>query len=162
MNYLGYMWADINQNIDEAAKLIIKANKLDPDNAAYIDSLGWLYFRQGKYDMALTELLKASELTKDEPDSTIFEHIGDTYHKLGAKQKAEEAWNKALGILKKQKKKSKGHDAYLFEQIGNVYNKLNHSAKAKEAWNRSYEITPIESIRKKLHPSKKEALIVTP
>ena len=41
MNYLGYMWADINQNLDEAAKLIIKANELDTDNAAYIDSLGW-------------------------------------------------------------------------------------------------------------------------
>ena len=155
MNYLGYMWADINQNIDEAAKLIIKANELDPDNAAYIDSLGWLYFRQGKYGKALSELLRASELTQDEPDSTIFEHIGDAHFKLGAKQKAEDAWNQALDLLKKQKKKSKGHDAYLFEQIGNVYNKLGQSAKAKEAWKRSYEITPIESIRKKLHPSKK-------
>ena len=50
MNYLGYMWVDIDRNIDEAAELIKKANELDPENAAYIDSLGWLYFRQGKYD----------------------------------------------------------------------------------------------------------------
>ncbi|MFL2909072.1 MAG: tetratricopeptide repeat protein [Limisphaerales bacterium] len=162
MNYLGYMWADINQNLDEAAKLIIKANELDTDNAAYIDSLGWLYFRQGKYDMALTELLKASELTQDEPDSTIFEHIGDTQHKLGATQKAKEAWQQALDLLIKHKKKLKEPDAYFFEQIGNIYYKLGHSDKAKEAWKRSYEITPIDSIRKKLHPSKKEALSATP
>ena len=155
MNYLGYMWADINQNLDEAAKLIIKANELDTDNAAYIDSLGWLYFRQGKYDMALTELLKASELTQDEPDSTIFEHIGDTQHKLGATQKAKDAWQKALDLLIEHKKKLKESDAYFFEQIGNIYNKLGHSDKAKEAWKRSYEITPIDSIRKKLNPSKK-------
>ena len=162
MNYLGYMWADINQNLDEAAKLIIKANELDTDNAAYIDSLGWLYFRQGKYDMALTELLKASELTQDEPDSTIFEHIGDTQHKLGATQKAKEAWQQALDLLIKHKKKLKEPDAYFFEQIGNIYYKLGHSDKAKKAWKRSYEITPIDSIRKKLHPSKKEALSATP
>ena len=162
MNYLGYMWADINQNLDEAAKLIIKANELDTDNAAYIDSLGWLYFRQGKYDMALTELLKASELTQDEPDSTIFEHIGDTQHKLGATQKAKDAWQQALDLLIKHKKKLKEPDAYFFEQIGNIYYKLGHSDKAKEAWKRSYEITPIDSIRKKLHPSKKEALSATP
>ena len=162
MNYLGYMWADINQNLDEAAKLIIKANELDTDNAAYIDSLGWLYFRQGKYDMALTELLKASELTQDEPDSTIFEHIGDTQHKLGATQKAKDAWQQALDLLIKHKKKLKEPDAYFFEQIGNIYYKLGHSDKAKEAWKRSYEITPIDSIRKKLYPSKKEALSATP
>ena len=162
MNYLGYMWADINQNLDEAAKLIIKANELDTDNAAYIDSLGWLYFRQGKYDMALTELLRASELTQDEPDSTIFEHIGDTQHKLGATQKAKDAWQQALDLLIKHKKKLKEPDAYFFEQIGNIYYKLGHSDKAKEAWKRSYEITPVDSIRKKLHTAKKEALSAIP
>lgn len=155
MNYLGYMWADINRNIDKAAKLIIKANELDPDNAAYIDSLGWLYYRQGKYDKALTELLRASELTKEEPDSTIFEHIGDTHHKLGATQKAKDAWEQALALLNKQKKKAKEPDAYLFEQIGNICNKLGQEDKAKDAWKRSYEITPIESLRRKLHPAKK-------
>ena len=112
--------------------------------------------------MALTELLKASELTLDEPDSTIFEHIGDTQHKLGATQKAKDAWQQALDLLIKHKKKLKEPDAYFFEQIGNIYYKLGHSDKAKEAWKRSYEITPIDSIRKKLYPSKKEALSATP
>ena len=156
MNYLGYMWVDIDRNIDEAAELIKKANELDPENAAYIDSLGWLYFRQGKYDKALIELLRASELTKEEPDSTIFEHIGDTHQKLGDTKKAKAAWKKALDLLIKQKKKEQEPDAYLFEQIGNIYNKLGQEAKAKDAWNRSYEIRPIESIRKKLQHTKQE------
>ena len=64
MNYLGYMWADINRNLDEAAKHITMANELSPDNASYVDSLGWLYFRQGKFTEALAELQRAAELMK--------------------------------------------------------------------------------------------------
>ena len=94
MNYLGYMWADINRNLDEAAKHITKANELSPDNASYVDSLGWLYFRQGKYTEALAELQRAAELMKDEPDSTIHEHIGDTHHKLGQADEARDAVGK--------------------------------------------------------------------
>ena len=156
MNYLGYMLTDINRNIDKAAELIIKANELEPDNAAYIDSLGWLYYRQGKFEMALSQLLRAAELTKNEPDSTIFEHIGDTQQKLGKIQKAKTAWKKAIDLLNKQKEKSKAPDAYLFEQIGNIYNKLGQLSEAKAAWKRSYEITPIESLRKKLDAVKSD------
>ena len=156
MNYLGYMWADINRNLDEAARLIIKANELEPDNAAYVDSLGWLYFRQGKFDEALTELLRAAELTKDEPDSTIFEHIGDAHQALGQADKAKAAWQRAHELLDVQLEKVKAPDAYLFEQLGNVHHKLGQADEAKDAWQRSYEITPTESLREKLHPAKKE------
>ena len=156
MNYLGYMWADINRNLDEAATLIIKANELEPDNAAYVDSLGWLYFRQGKFDEALTELLRAAELTKDEPDSTIFEHIGDAHQALGQADKAKAAWQRAHELLDVQLEKVKAPDAYLFEQLGNVQHKLGQADEAKDAWQRSYEITPTESLREKLHPAKKE------
>ena len=156
MNYLGYMWADINRNLDEADRLITKANELDPDNAAYVDSLGWLYFRQGKFDDALTELLRAAELTKDEPDSTIFEHIGDTHHELDQADKAKDAWQRARELLDVQLNKAKSPDAYLFEQLGNVHQKLGQAEKAKDAWQRSYEITPTELLREKLNPAKKE------
>ena len=156
MNYLGYMWADINRNLDEATTLIIKANELEPDNAAYVDSLGWLYFRQGKFDEALTELLRAAELTKDEPDSTIFEHIGDAHQALGQADKAKAAWQRAHELLDVQLEKVKAPDAYLFEQLGNVHHKLGQADEAKDAWRRSYEITPTESLREKLHPAKKE------
>ena len=156
MNYLGYMWADINRNLDEAAKHIIRANELSPDNASYVDSLGWLYFRQGKFTEALAELRRAAELIKDEPDSTIHEHIGDTHQQLGQADEAREQWEKSLGILREQEGKMTAPDAYLLEQLGNVLNKLGQADKAKAAWLRSYDITPTQPLHKKLHPAEKQ------
>ena len=156
MNYLGYMWADINRNLDEAAKYIIKANELAPENAAYVDSLGWLHYRQGKHKEALAELQRAAELMKDEPDSTIHEHIGDTLQQLGQENKAGTEWEMSLGLLLEQEKKMTTPDAYLLEQIGNVLNKLGRTDKARAAWQRSYEITPTEPLLQKLHSVKKE------
>ena len=156
MNYLGYMWADINRNLDEAAKHITKANELSPDNASYVDSLGWLYFRQGKYTEALAELQRAAELMKDEPDSTIHEHIGDTHHKLGQADEARTQWEKSLGLLRKQETEMTSPDSYLLEQLGNVLNKLGQADKANAAWQRSYDITPNQPLHKKLHPAEKE------
>jgi tetratricopeptide (TPR) repeat protein len=96
-NYLGYMWADRNENLDEAEKLIRRALELEPDNGAYVDSLGWVLFRKGQYDAALAELLRAAELLQD-PDAVVFEHIGDTYEKLGRTAEAVLYWQKALQI----------------------------------------------------------------
>ena len=156
MNYLGYMWADINRNLDEAAKYIIRANELAPENAAYVDSLGWLHYRQGKHKEALTELQRAAELMKDEPDSTIHEHIGDALQQLGKADEARAEWETSLRLLREQEKKMTVPDAYLLEQLGNVLNKLGRTDKARTAWQRSYEITPTEPLRQKLHSVKKE------
>ena len=156
MNYLGYMWADINRNLDEATKHITRANELAPDNAAYVDSLGWLYYRQGKHEEALAELRRAAELTKEEPDSTIHEHIGDTHHALGQADEARAEWETALGLLLEQEKKMTAPDAYLLEQLGNVRHKLGQADEAAAAWQRAYEITPTKVLRQKLHPEKKE------
>ena len=156
MNYLGYMWADINRNLDEAAKHITMANELSPDNASYVDSLGWLYFRQGKFTEALAELQRAAELMKDEPDSTIHEHIGDTHQQLGQAAAARAQWEKSLGLLRKQEAEMTSPDSYLLEQLGNVLNKLGQADKANAAWQRSYDITPNQPLHKKLHPAEKE------
>ena len=156
MNYLGYMWADINRKLDEAAKHITMANELSPDNASYVDSLGWLYFRQGKFTEALAELQRAAELMKDEPDSTIHEHIGDTHQQLGKADEARAQWEKSLGLLRKQEAEMTSPDSYLLEQLGNVLNKLGQADKANAAWQRSYEITPNQPLHKKLHPAEKE------
>jgi len=156
MNYLGYMWADINRNLDEAAKHIIRANELAPDNASYVDSLGWLYYRQGKHREALAELQRAAELMKDEPDSTIHEHIGDTHQQLGQADEARAEWETSLGLLREQEKKMTVPDAYLLEQFGNVLDKLGQADEAKAAWQRSYDITPTQSLHKNLHPAQKE------
>src|SRR5204863_287660 len=81
-NYLGYMWVDRDMNVEEAGDLIKKALELEPDNAAYRDSLGWYYYKKGESDKALKELLLAAETIKI-GDSVVFDHIGDTYQKMG-------------------------------------------------------------------------------
>jgi tetratricopeptide (TPR) repeat protein len=97
MNYLGYMWLELGRHLDKAGELIRKANELQPDNAAYVDSLGWWHFKKGDYAHALIELQRAlALLTNPEPDDAeIIEHIAQTYVKLGEKAKAREWFQKA-------------------------------------------------------------------
>ncbi len=96
-NYLGYMWAERNENLEEAEQLILEALRLDPSNGAYMDSLGWVWLRQGKFSKALTELMRAAEALK-RPDPVIFEHIGDAHEKLGRTADALLYWQKALQL----------------------------------------------------------------
>lgn len=94
-NYLGYMWAEQNMHLEDAEAMIRKALELDPDNGAYLDSLGWVKFRRGRFDEALPDLLRAAQtLKKDDP--VVFEHIGDTYSKLERVPQAVDYWQKAL------------------------------------------------------------------
>ena len=96
-NYLGYMWVERSENLDEAGQFIRRALEMEPTNGAYIDSLGWLYFKQGKFSEALTELLRAAE-SLPEPDAVVFEHIGDACDKLGRRAEAVLYWQKALQL----------------------------------------------------------------
>jgi len=94
LNYLGYMLADQNQELDEALGYIKRAVDLDPANGAYLDSLGWVYFRLGKYDLAEENLLKASQ--KINTDPTVHDHLGDLYQKTGRLKMAVTNWDRAL------------------------------------------------------------------
>ncbi|MFZ4597022.1 MAG: tetratricopeptide repeat protein [Terrimicrobiaceae bacterium] len=96
-NYLGYMWADRNENLDEAEKLIRRALAFEPNNGAYLDSLGWVLFRKGRFEEALTELLR-STAALEQPDPVVLDHLGDTYEKLGRIAEAVLYWQKALQI----------------------------------------------------------------
>ena len=96
-NYLGYMWADRGENLDEATEMIKKALELDPDNGAFIDSLGWLYFKKGEYEKALKELQRAAEVIKPE-DAVVFDHLADTYQALSKTAEALNLWQKALAL----------------------------------------------------------------
>ncbi|MES2599035.1 MAG: tetratricopeptide repeat protein [Verrucomicrobiota bacterium] len=97
MNYLGYMWLEDGRYLDKAGELIRKANELQPDKAAYVDSLGWWHFKKGEYAHAVIELERAFSLLKNpEPDdSEIIEHLGQAHLKLGDKAKAREMFEKA-------------------------------------------------------------------
>ena len=97
MNYLGYMWAERGTNLDEARKLIEKAVALEPENAAYLDSLGWVLFKQHQPREALDWLQKAVQ-EADQPDPTLYDHLGDIYAELKAFDKAREAWRKSVEL----------------------------------------------------------------
>ena len=96
-NYLGYMWVDRGINLDEAGELIKRALALSPGEGAYLDSLGWYYFKVGKYDEALSSLKQAFERTQPE-DPTVDEHLGDVYAAKGDFTQALTLWKKALAL----------------------------------------------------------------
>ena len=94
LNYLGYMLADQNMKLEEALGYIKRAVDLDPANGAYLDSLGWAYFRLGKFELAEDNLLKASQ--KINTDPTVLDHLGDLYQKTGRLKLAATNWERAL------------------------------------------------------------------
>jgi len=95
LNFLGYAYLEENKNIATAGKLIKKALALDSENPAYLDSLGWFYFKKGKLKDAQEELEKASLLLED---PVIFDHLGDLYLKTGDRLKAKSNWEHALAL----------------------------------------------------------------
>ncbi len=96
LNYLGYMWAEQGENLAEAVAMILRAVALDPDNGAYVDSLGWAYFRLGRYDEARGHLEWAIRLVPD--DATILEHLGDLYLALKDVERARASYQQALDL----------------------------------------------------------------
>jgi tetratricopeptide (TPR) repeat protein len=94
MNYLGYMWAERRVSLPEAEKLILRALQFEAENPAYLDSLGWVYFQQGRYEEARTYLEKALKGLPEDP--VILDHYGDVLLKLGHAEEALAAWKKAL------------------------------------------------------------------
>ena len=98
LNYLGYMLADRNVKLDEAQKLIAHAVELDPTNGAYLDSLGWVYFRQNQLSQAEANLQKAIERLSSDP--TVHDHLGDVYLKQGKVKEAILQWQASLNEWK--------------------------------------------------------------
>lgn len=96
-NSLGYMWAEQNAHLDEAEDAIKRALQLDPGNGAYLDSMAWVQYRQGKFDQALENLKRAVQNLPHE-DPVVFEHLGDTYLKLNRLAPAIDAWQKARAL----------------------------------------------------------------
>ena len=94
LNYLGYMLADRGQKLDEALIMIKKAVDLEPANGAYLDSLGWAYFKLGKYELAEDNLTKAAQHMGSDP--TVQHHLGDLYQKTGRLKLAAAHWERAL------------------------------------------------------------------
>jgi tetratricopeptide (TPR) repeat protein len=94
LNYLGYMNADRGVDLDQSLDLIKQAVSLDPTNGAYLDSLGWAYFKLGKYDLAEDNLNKASLRMASDP--TVQDHLGDLFQKTGRLKQAAAHWERAV------------------------------------------------------------------
>ena len=96
LNYLGYMWADQGRNLEEALVLVERAVALEPDNGAYVDSLGWALFRFGRYEQARELLERAARLVPG--DAIISEHLGDVYLAVGRPAEARVHYERALSL----------------------------------------------------------------
>jgi tetratricopeptide (TPR) repeat protein len=96
LNYLAYSWVDQNINIDEAFTMLKQAVDASPRDGMIIDSLGWAYFRLGRWDEAMRELEKAIELKPGDP--TINDHLGDAYWRAGRRLEGKFQWQHAKDL----------------------------------------------------------------
>lgn len=96
MNYLAYSWVEQKKNLDEAEAMLERAVKLRPRDGYIVDSLGWVYYRLGRYDEAVTQLERAVELRPQDP--TINDHLGDAFWRVGRKHEARFQWHRALSL----------------------------------------------------------------
>jgi tetratricopeptide (TPR) repeat protein len=112
LNYLGYSWIDRGVYLDEGLKIINKALQKDPKNGAFVDSLGWAYFRLGEYEKALPILEDASQLEPTDPVVTA--HLGDVLWRLGRLFEARYQWRKALAFEPSEKDRAEIENKLLF------------------------------------------------
>src|SRR5262245_543196 len=96
LNYLGYMFAVRGIHLDEAESMVQKAVQTDPTNGAYLDSLGWVYYKQNRLDIAEQYLKKAAIFVNTDAD--IHDHLGDLYFKTKRYDEARNEWNKSIQL----------------------------------------------------------------
>jgi len=105
MNDLGYLWTDQGKHLTRSLAMVREAVQAEPDNIAYRDSLGWAYYRLGRYEEAVKELEKAAD--DEDPDGVILDHLGDAYLQVKDPAKAIAAWRKAITAFEKEKESEK-------------------------------------------------------
>lgn len=96
LNYLAYSWVEHKTNLDQAEEMLIKAVELRPQDGYIVDSLGWVYYRLGRFEEAVEQLERAVELRPMDP--TINDHLGDAYWRTGRTREARIQWQRALSL----------------------------------------------------------------
>lgn len=94
LNYLGYMLADRNVRLQEALDMIKKAVDMEPNNGAFLDSLGWVYFRLNRLEDAAEQLRRSLQRTSRDP--TVHEHLGDVYNGMNNLKDAITMWERSI------------------------------------------------------------------
>lgn len=101
LNHLSYMWAENGVEFDQALVYSKRAVALQPDNGAFADTLGWVYYKRNDYKNALKELVRANSIMGGNPE--IINHLGDVEFALGNVTGAVSYWSKALILLPKNR-----------------------------------------------------------
>lgn len=94
LNYLGYSWLKQGKNVEQAFGMIVDAYNQAPSDGHVLDSLGWAFYRLGKYDLAVEYMEKAAEA--EPANAVICDHLGDAYWLAGRKNEAGFQWNHVL------------------------------------------------------------------
>ena len=106
-NYLGYLYAEMDKNLEEAEHLIKTALSLKPGDGYYLDSLGWVYYKQGRYEKALEVLSEA--LRRVPTEGVVIEHLGDVYLALERRAEALKMFHEAMKYLKEDRDRARLH-----------------------------------------------------
>jgi Flp pilus assembly protein TadD len=105
LNYLGYSWVERGKNLDRAQAMIQRAVQQRQNDGYIVDSMGWVLYRLGKYEDAVTHLERAVQLRPEDP--VINDHLGDAYWRVGRKHEARFQWNRAMSFKPEDEDKAK-------------------------------------------------------
>jgi Tfp pilus assembly protein PilF len=94
LNNYSYSLAQRNLQLERALEMVDTALQVDPDNGAYLDTKGWIYYKMGRYEEARQYIQKALDSREDSAE--VLEHMGDIYYQLGQLEEAKNYWQRAL------------------------------------------------------------------
>lgn len=115
LNSLGYLYADWGVHLEEAQRMVERALAQDPLNGAYLDSLGWVHFKMGRWEEAERALQEALARS---PDAEVYEHLGHVYLMRGDAEQARAAWEKGLALGSR--------DPLILQRLKSQLNRLKH------------------------------------
>lgn len=148
MNYLGYAWADQGDNLEDALRMIERAAELRPGDGYITDSLGWVYYRMGRFQDAVPYLEQAVELMPYDP--VINDHLGDAYWTVGRHLEAEFQWKRAKNHSDDQ------------ELISTIDSKLINGLEEADETDEAHLITQPTDLSKTAQESVKTPSVKTP
>ena len=114
LNYLGYTWIERGKNTDKALDMVKRSLELNPNSGAAIDSLGWAYYKLGRYEEAVKMLEQSAKIETTDP--VVTDHLGDAYWQVGREREARYQWQRVLDLH--------AHDSHVADVVDSVRKKL--------------------------------------